>query len=310
VAVLVINIGYANFQMSFKSIGEYTFTTPILSNLQRMLPAWFPTPLPYNFVNGIDLQLSDSGYDAYLLGAFNTTGFWNYYIIGMLVKTPEPIILLALAALLLLPRVGMREVPAIVVGLACFGFISFVSHKNLGMRYVLFVLPLVALLIGRITAAPIWTLRPTLVRGGVTIACAWLVLATMLAWPHYLAYFNTTSGGPDNGHTYLLDSNIDWGQDLISLREYMQREGISEIDLAYFGRVDPDLIYGIKYRPLLHSVEHRYVVISSNLLWGWRYLVYGTPYWMKNHDAYAEFRSKQPAAILGHSLYVYDLGSR
>jgi dolichyl-phosphate-mannose-protein mannosyltransferase len=310
VTVVVINIGYANFPTSFKSIGEYTFAAPILSHVQKMLPAWLPAPLPYDFVNGVDQQLSEPPYDAYLLGTFNETGFWNYFIIGLLVKTPEPVILLALAAILICPRIGMREVPAIMVGLGSLGFVSFVSHKNIGMRYVLFLLPLAALLIGRIAAAPIWTARPAIAQRSVIVGCIWLALAAVSTWPHYLAYFNTVSGGPDSGHTYLLDSNIDWGQDLITLRDYMQRKGIGEIDLAYFGRVDPNLIYGIRFRPLWDRVENRYVVISANFLWGRGYWIYGTPYWMTNRNLFGNFRSLQPAAVLGHSLYVYDLGSR
>ena len=55
------------------------------------------------------------------------------------------------------------------------------------------------------------------------------------------------------------------------------------------------------------GIKNRYIVISSNFLWGLGYWVYGTPNWMANRDHFAELRSKQPVAILGHSLYVYDL---
>jgi hypothetical protein len=124
--------------------------------------------------------------------------------------------------------------------------------------------------------------------------------------PHFLAYFNTVSGGPGRGHEYLLDSNIDWGQDLITLRDYMEREGIDSVDLAYFGRVDP-AIYGIKYRPLLKTISHRYVVISTNLLWGRMYFLGGTRTGPTNRDYYAAFRRLKPKTILGYSLYVFDL---
>ena len=40
----------------------------------------------------------------------------------------------------------------------------------------------------------------------------------------------------------LLDSNLDWGQDLITLRDYMRRGNIDHVDLAYFGRVDPQIV--------------------------------------------------------------------
>ena len=41
--------------------------------------------------------------------------------------------------------------------------------------------------------------------------------------PHYLAYFNAVSGGPDRGAEHLIDSNLDWGQDLVNLRRWLAR---------------------------------------------------------------------------------------
>ena len=86
----------------------------------------------------------------------------------------------------------------------------------------------------------------------------------------------------------------------------MAREGIDSVDLAYFGRVDP-AIYGIKYRPLLKTISHRYVVISTNLLWGRMYFLGGTRTGPTNRDYYAAFRRLKPKTILGYSLYVFDL---
>jgi len=113
-----------------------------------------------------------------------------------------------------------------------------------------------------------------------------------------------SGGGPDNGHTYLLDSNLDWGQDFLTLRDYMQKENIDKVSLAYFGRVDP-AIYGINYIPLIGDVGERFAVISANLLWGRMYFVTGTSLW-PNRDYYAAFRTIRPKAILGHTLYVFD----
>jgi hypothetical protein len=77
--------------------------------------------------------------------------------------------------------------------------------------------------------------------------------------PNHLAYFNLLAGGPRNGHRILLDSNLDWGQDLCRLPSAlaeMNHDG--PVQLPYFGHVDPRL-YGIEYdwshltRPLASS---------------------------------------------------------
>ena len=138
--LLVINLGYATV-LPLHTLGSYAFETSALARLQSVLPGWLPIPLPYHLVHGTDLQMHQGAYDAYLLGEINKAGFWNYFLVGLLVKTPEPILLLALAAAACWRRVGLREIPALVVGLGCFAFISFVSRKNLGIRYILFVLP-------------------------------------------------------------------------------------------------------------------------------------------------------------------------
>jgi hypothetical protein len=139
----------------------------------------------------------------------------------------------------------------------------------------------------------------------VTAGALVLLAIALLAWPNYLAYFNWVSGGPSRGHKYLLDSNLDWGQDLISLRRYMEQEHIESVDLAYFGRVDP-AIYGVRYQHLGLGSPQRYAAISANLLWGRMYYVNGTDYWPLDRDTFAPARRMRPKAVLGYSIYVYD----
>jgi hypothetical protein len=57
-------------------------------------------------------------------------------------------------------------------------------------------------------------------------------------------------GGPNNGCKYLVDSNLDWGQDLKGLEKYVVDNGITKVKLSYFGSADPSF-YGIdcKYLP-------------------------------------------------------------
>jgi hypothetical protein len=306
VAVLVINIGYL-FDGSLTVLGSYPFRTRPFQSLQRMLPGWLPVPLPYYFFLGWDVQLGEGGYVAYLLGQFSDQGFPHYYLVGLLVKTPCPVLAAVALAWVWGGRPSRREVPVLATAAALLAFLSFGGHKNIGVRYVLFLFPLMSLWIGRLT-------RVDLRRGdyprklalGVAAALAWLVVIALAVWPDYIAYFNLVSGGPSNGHRYLLDSNLDWGQDLIALREYMNREKIGSVDLAYAGRVKPE-IYGIRYSDLVGRPEQRYVAVSANLLWGRMYFVNGSSRWPRNKDTYAYLRPLAPKAVLGHTIYVYDL---
>lgn len=304
--LLVVNAGYL-FDGSCTPIGRFSFDSPQMKALANLLPGWLPVPLPRYFFQGVDAQLAESGYTAYLMGDFNSTGFYSYYVVGLLVKTPVPVLLLAGLAWLCGGRPSWRELPLLLTAGLLLLFFSLAGHKNIGLRYVLFLEPLTALWIGRLLAEP--RVSATWLRRTILVAVVCLGGIALASWPHYLPYFNWLSGGPDRGHRWLLDSNLDWGQDLVALRRYLQQEEISEIDLAYFGRVPPE-VYGIRYRTLRASEapKNRYVAISANLLCGLMYIVNGDlNYWPDDADGYAAFRTRKPAAILGHSIYVFDM---
>jgi hypothetical protein len=314
VGLLVVNAGYL-FAGTGTPLGDFAFQSGPFRQVQQALPAWLPVPLPAAYFRGLDAQLAEEGYLAYLLGRFNQQGFWHYYLVGLLVKTPLVVLALCGLAWLCGRGVRRREVALLATAGVLFVFFSLARHKNIGMRYLLFLEPMMAVWVGRLAASPCWT-APAYrrrLRAVTAAAGAWLVVTALATWPDYLAYFNPACGGPSKGHKYLLDSNLDWGQDLIALRRYMDREGIDVIDLAYFGRVDPK-VYGIRYRNFRAGPEEkgpdatpaRYVAISANLLWGRLYLVNGGDHWLTDRNAYADFRLARPKAVLGHTIYVYD----
>ena len=116
-------------------------------------------------------------------------------------------------------------------------------------------------------------------------------------------------GGAKNGHNILVDSNLDWGQDLKGLKIWMDKNRVAKIQLAYFGTANPHY-YGIAadYLPgtlFLQSgktidFNHRptHIAISATYLMGYN---------LVNRDAYALFRAQTPVAVIGHSIWVYKL---
>jgi hypothetical protein len=54
---------------------------------------------------------------------------------------------------------------------------------------------------------------------------AWSVGSSLWYYPHSLSYFNELVGGPMGGPKHLLDSNIDWGQDLFYLKDWLDANG-------------------------------------------------------------------------------------
>ena len=76
--------------------------------------------------------------------------------------------------------------------------------------------------------------------------CAWLLAETIMVFPYYLTYFNEFAGGPSGGHRYVVDSNLDWGQDLKRLADWVDANNIKKISLDYFGWADPSYYLGDK----------------------------------------------------------------
>jgi hypothetical protein len=145
----------------------------------------------------------------------------------------------------------------------------------------------------------------------IPLPLLWYPVASATIWPDYLAYFNEFAGGADSGYRYLVDSNLDWGQDLKGLKRFMDDRGIDRVYLSYFGTDSPGR-YGIQYdwlpsyelknpdpsRTTIDLKRQRYLAISVTNLQG----VYMEPYTMFRWlDRYT------PVAKIGHSIFVYYL---
>jgi len=137
-----------------------------------------------------------------------------------------------------------------------FIIVLMINKINIGLRYALPIYPFIFLSIGSLAVSPIiknlWT------KIIIGICCVWYFAAFILISPYQLTYFNELVKGAKNGWNYLVDSNIDWGQDLKRLKKYMQDNNIEKINLAYFGNADPDY-YGINYQKLSYPLDQNQV---------------------------------------------------
>lgn len=182
----------------------------------------------------------DPNYEYYLLGDFSHDGWWHYFLVAFLIKTPLPTLIVLAASLVFLkfspaPR-WLDEAFVVIPSLLLFAVTSALADP-LGLRYLLPVYPLLFVFAAR--SAGFFLAR------GVHMAVAaglglWLLAGTIRIYPDHLAYFNEVVGGPGNGHTYLDDSNIDWGTDLKRLKRYMEEKGIEHVRLLYDGRGSPE----------------------------------------------------------------------
>lgn len=265
--------------------------------------------LPESYIYGLHRFLSraDEGHAAFLMGDYSAQGWWYYFIVAFLIKTPIPVLYLFLGALLCLFKYSNRAISliffALPVGLMFFA--SLTQHINIGLRHILPIYPFMYVLIGGLINIPIK--RKKLAVGILSLVLAWSVWASVKIYPYYLSYFNEFIGGPKNGYKYLVDSNLDWGQDLIGLKEYMDEHKIEKIKLSYFGFSDP-AYYGINYeylpsyaipKPIIERPQiplEGYFAISATMLQG----VY-----LPDRDFYKLFREIEPVDTIGYSIFIY-----
>jgi hypothetical protein len=309
-ALVLVNLGYGH-RGSFTPVGQYSFGSSLMQRAQSILPASTPLPLPRDFVRGFDEQKreADLGYPAYLLGEQYRGSRWAYYPVAVATKLPVGTLAIGAIALvtLLLPSTRPKwrsiETPFLLALLLFAGAFAMLVPINIGIRYLLPALPLAFVLCGRIAAFPPRILRP------MPWAMAAIVLVENLSVaPRYLTFFNAIAGGPINGQSILNDSNVDWGQALIDLREWMRDHRVDRVQLAYFGRIDPQ-IYGIAYTPATQSSGERFVAVSSYFRAG---LAYRMPTPGGGRSGFvaipiaADLRRIQPVAIVGDVIWIYD----
>lgn len=166
---------------------------------------------------------NDTGHPGYLLGQFGTRGWWYYYPVAMAVKTP--LALLALIAAGIVACCKRRVFAPLAFALGILLFAAAFSHINLGIRHILpaYIGLCVAAGAG---AAWMWSAG----QAPRVIACAlllWLIVASARSHPDYLAYFNELAGQyPEN---ILVDSDLDWGQDMKRLAARMRQLDVKQL---------------------------------------------------------------------------------
>jgi 4-amino-4-deoxy-L-arabinose transferase-like glycosyltransferase len=125
--------------------------------------------------------------------------------------------------------------------LLVYGLAGITTNLNIGHRHLLPLYPPLFILAG---AAGAWGLRGRWSRWFVLILPALQLIDIATIHPHYLAYFNALAGGPTKGYLHLSDSNVDWGQDLPSLRDWLieHRNQVKQEDLyvSCFGFDQPE----------------------------------------------------------------------
>ena len=208
--------------------------------------------LPEGFLYGAAYVADTSALrGAYLNGEYSIYGWRSFFPWTFALKSTIPFLIASGIAAWVAVRsriepgadtlrtVGrLLELAPLLVLFCVYWAVSIRSHLNIGHRHLIPVYPVLFILTGSLGA---WLSRPLRAGAVVLALLAWHAGEAIAIYPHYLAYFNELFGGPRKGYLHLVDSSLDWGQDLPGLNDWLHqnlRPG-EDAYLSYFGTGEP-----------------------------------------------------------------------
>ena len=199
---------------------------------------------------------------------------------------------------------------AMLLFIAIYWATSLKSNLNIGVRHLLPTIPLVIVLV----SGTIWQwlannrfqrLKTLL----VAVLIAWQAISIFRVYPYFLAYANELVGGPDKLYNYTVDSNLDWGQDLKRLSQWLEKNEISKVYVDYFGGSNINYYLGEKAIPWQETNKAKdfpkgnYLAVSATLLQAGRGKL--APGSKEQSGYYLWLNQYQPIAKIGYSIFIY-----
>jgi 4-amino-4-deoxy-L-arabinose transferase-like glycosyltransferase len=142
----------------------------------------------------------------------------------------------------------------------------------------------------------------------ILILIMWYIIEALIISPHFIAYFNEFVGGAKNGYKYVVDSNLDWGQDLKRLAKFVEQNNINKIKLDYFGGGSPTYYLQEKFEPWQSAKgqpeANSWLAVSLTFLQNSQ----GKPvpgFHIDPKDTYNWLKDKKPTTRIGYSIFVY-----
>lgn len=260
-----------------------------------------------NYISGVKAVIDRirPGNPPFIFGKVSGSSWWYFFPVSFFFKEPIPTVLGALGALCfavwaLLRLISLRfRIAFLVIPFGLYILLAVFSRFNLGIRHIIPSLSFLYILIGS-AVSYLWE-RVSWAPLAVSVMGIWLVLGTVLSFPNYIAYFNGMHRvlGWDK-HEVFVDSNLQWGQNLIRLGRFVREQNIEKIKVdAWFDNF-PNPFY-----------------VPQALNWGegfdnkveW-YAVGVTPFQLTKGvkgDPYEFLRDEEPVEIVGDGILVYHM---
>src|SRR5262249_40759238 len=243
----------------------------------------------------------EGGHVAYLLGRNSLHGWWYFFPVALAVKVPLGILLLVGLGLLHAIRARNWQIWAPVVTAAAILLVCIPAGLNIGIRYILPLFPMLAITAG---SGAVWLIRRRGWHGPVAAVTLmlWAVISSSLAHPDYLAYFNEIAAR--HPERFLVDSDLDWGQDMKLLAAELRRRRLPYFRMACLYTGDDRLLDLPSWDALDPYQPHTgWIAVSFTMQKSFGWLVQQQQ--NRPERGFAWLDRYQPVARIGKSILLY-----
>ena len=286
-----------------------------LGVLSKIVPPYFL------FVFYVVSVINHQGWPTSLLGMYGQTGWWYYFPVAFALKTTLPFLLVSIGSL----GWGTWQLFAkkkidflwLLGPLFIYATLTMSSNINIGIRHFLPVFPFLFILGGAFLDRLLKLYHSKIGFAAVILMLCLMSIETVRAYPDYVSYMNQLAWQHPRWY-YLSDSNVEWGDDVRELAEYLRARGETKVTAALLGGWLTLRAYGVEYidalEPSNGKPETRYIAIGASYLNGAT-----VPGNLKNkdgaplteqarHDFFAAYRGRAPEAVFGNSIYLFRTG--
>lgn len=277
-------------------------------------------------------QRASGGNTGYFMGEISAAGWKDYFPTVYFMKETLPFQIMGIIGMLfslLYFRRASWQNPintalkwirfhfielSMMIFVGIYWYTSLSSNLNIGVRHLLPIFPFTIILTAGGVYGWMKVGSPNYKKvklATLIVLLLWQAETVMAVYPHFLSYFNEAVGGPSRGYKYVTDSNLDWGQELSRLNDWLNKNNIDKIYVDYFGGSDTNYYLRTKFLPWTGSqtkedmTESRYLAVSATFLQSGRGRP--APGFDQPTGFYNWLNAYTPVTVIGNSIFVYEI---
>jgi hypothetical protein len=191
--------------------------------------------IPQAYIYGFADVMRQKTRGLFFLGKFYDHALRLYFPVTFALKTSLSLLVLLILGLSTLPlyRLFSREMFFLLFSLGFYFAMAVSSRMNIGVRHILPIYPFCILIAAAGQAH--WARSSRFKTIAASLILLFAVCDSLRAFPNYIAFSNELDGGTSRTYRFLNDSNVDWGQSLKEVAQFIEKNHVGECWIAAQG---------------------------------------------------------------------------